>query len=462
MHSSEVVNLSQSSEAAGDAAQGSSFTDEAWVEVIRKMDEAYTDLIDYQVQIEEKNAALEEAHSFFDSVQAAMSDVLIACDHEGRIQQVNCAFEELLGCSASVVMGVALVELCSEPDQALLQHALQQLRQQPVRDLEVCLQGKKEGVPLALNCSARFNQRGRLVGIVVAGRPLGELQRAFKELHQAHAALKLAQEKLVQAEKMASLGRLVAGVAHELNNPISFIYGNMHALQRYSQRLIRYFNAVHAEQERQSLVALREELRLDRLIADLDSLVAGTLEGAERVRDIVDDLRQFSSPQKTAKTRFDLTQTLTSALNWVVKEGAIRLQVINNVPQVLLAYGHPGQVHQVLVNLLQNAVDALQDHPQPQVLIDAGQTADHVWLQITDNGPGVPEDLLPRLFDPFFTTKPVGQGTGLGLAISYGIVQEQGGRLLLENCSQRASAGGGVRVSLYLPRWIAEQEKNLG
>lgn len=462
MHSSEVVNLSQSSEAAGDAAQGSSFTDEAWVEVIRKMDEAYTDLIDYQVQIEEKNAALEEAHSFFDSVQAAMSDVLIACDHEGRIQQVNRAFEELLGCSASVVMGVALVELCSEPDQALLQHALQQLRQQPVRDLEVCLQGKKEGVPLALNCSARFNQRGRLVGIVVAGRPLGELQRAFKELHQAHAALKLAQEKLVQAEKMASLGRLVAGVAHELNNPISFIYGNMHALQRYSQRLIRYFNAVHAGQDRQSLVALREELRLDRLIADLDSLVAGTLDGAERVRDIVDDLRQFSSPQKTAKTRFDLTQTLTSALNWVVKEGAIRLQVTTNVPQVLLAYGHPGQVHQVLVNLLQNAVDALQDHPQPQVLIDAGQTADHVWLQITDNGPGVPEDLLPQLFDPFFTTKPVGQGTGLGLAISYGIVQEQGGRLLLENCSKRASAGSGVRVSLYLPRWIAEQETNLG
>lgn len=444
--------------------QKTSFTEEAWMEVIRKMDAAYADLIGYQVQVEEQNTALEEARSFFDSVQAAMSDALVACDHEGCIQQVNRAFEELSGCAADSVMGLPLVTLCCEDSQPRLQQALQQLRHQPVRDLEISLQGHKGPVPLALNCSARFNQRGRLIGIVVAGRPLGELQRAFKELHQAHAELKLAQERLVQAEKMASLGRLVAGVAHELNNPISFIYGNMHALQRYSQRLIKYFDAVHAGQDRQSLMALREDLRLDKLIADLDSLVEGTLEGAGRVRDIVDDLRQFSSTQKTSKASFDLIHTLSSALHWITKESPAQLEVITELPEQLQAYGHSGQVHQVIVNLLQNAVDALQDQPEPQLFVCAGQTQDKVWLQITDNGPGVPEDQLQRLFDPFFTTKPVGQGTGLGLAISYGIVQEQGGSLILENCSQLPSApvNSGIQASLYLPQSIQVEEKQHG
>ncbi|WP_114417850.1 PAS domain-containing sensor histidine kinase [Marinospirillum perlucidum] len=432
-----------------------SFTDEAWVEVIRKMDEAYADLVGYQVQIEEQNAALEEARSFFDSVQSAMSDLLIACDHEGRVQQVNRACEELTGRSAEDFIGAALISLCEGACQQRLQQALQQVRVEPVRDLEVELEGKEGPVPLALNCSARFSQRGRLVGIVVAGRPLGELQRAFKELHQAHAELKLAQERLVQAEKMASLGRLVAGVAHELNNPISFIYGNMHALRGYTRRLTRYFDAVHAGEDRQSLAALREELRLDKLIADLDSLVEGTLEGAGRVRDIVDDLRQFSSTQKTSKAAFDLLHVVCSALHWITKDSPGQLEVITHLPEHLEAYGHSGQIHQVIVNLLQNAVDAVHDQPHPRLVITAGQTVDKAWLTLEDNGPGVSDEDLSRLFDPFYTTKPVGQGTGLGLSISYGIVSEHQGSLTLKKIDPPAAEtpprGMLARLELPLP-----------
>ncbi|KEA64107.1 Signal transduction histidine kinase HoxJ (hydrogenase regulation) [Marinobacterium lacunae] len=424
----------------------SAATDEAWVSVIRKMDEAYADLVRYQVQVEEQNTALEEAHSFFDSVQSAMSDVLIACDHEGRIQQVNRAFEELTGRTMSSLLDQPMEHLCSGESRARLIDCLKRVRREPVRDEQISIEGVQGPVPLALNCSPRFNQRGRLVGVVVAGRPVGELQRAFNELNQAHAELKLAQERLIQAEKMASLGRLVAGVAHELNNPISFVYGNMHALQRYTRRLVEYFDLVQSGASREQLRELREKLRLDRVIADLDSLVEGTMEGADRVREIVNDLRQFSSTQRSEKAPFDLVHVVRSALHWIIKESRAGIQVEEELPERLKAVGHSGQIHQVVVNLIQNAADAVAERVQPSLSLTAGQTDTLIWFEVADNGPGIPPENLPHLFDPFFTTKPTGQGTGLGLSISYGIVAEHGGTLSIENRPE-----GGARARLTLP-----------
>lgn len=421
-------------------------TDEAWVSVIRKMDEAYADLVRYQVQVEEQNAALEEAHNFFDSVQAAMSDVLIACDHEGRIQQVNRAFEELSGRPQESLLGQPMESLCSGESRKQLLDCLHRVRTEPVRDKEISIDGIDGPVPLALNCSPRFNHRGRLVGIVVAGRPLGELQRAFNELNQTHAELKRAQEQLIQAEKMASLGRLVAGVAHELNNPISFVYGNMHALQRYTRRLVEYFDLVQSGASREELRELRERLRLDKVIADLDSLVEGTMEGADRVREIVHDLRQFSSTQSSEKAPFDLVHVARSALHWIVKESKVAIQVDDQLPEHLPASGHSGQIHQVLVNLIQNAADAVATQPAPALELTAGSEQGFIWMEIADNGTGVPDEHLAQLFDPFFTTKPAGQGTGLGLSISYGIVNEHGGTLMIENRPE-----GGARARLTLP-----------
>lgn len=422
-------------------------TDEAWVSVIRKMDEAYADLVRYQVQVEEQNEALEEARNFFDSVQSAMSDVLIACDHEGNIQQVNRAFEELTGRTQESLLGQPMESLCSGESCVQLLDCLRRVHCEPVRDLQISIEGVDGPVPLALNCSPRVNQRGRLVGIVVAGRPLGELLRAFNELNHAHAELKLAQERLVQAEKMASLGRLVAGVAHELNNPISFVYGNMHALQRYTRRLVEYFDLVQSGASRDELRELRETLRIDKAISDLDSLVEGTLEGAGRVREIVNDLRQFSSTQSSAKAPFDLVHVVRSALHWIIKESRREIRVIDQLPDKLEAVGHSGQIHQVVVNLIQNAADAIMEQPQPELTLVAGDDQTLVWLEVADNGSGVPPDNLPRLFDPFFTTKPTGQGTGLGLSISYGIVTGHGGTLSISNRPE-----GGARARLTLPK----------
>ncbi|EAR61938.1 ATP-binding protein [Neptuniibacter caesariensis] len=415
-------------------------SEDAWVSVIQKMDEAYADLVHYQVEVEEKNAELEENKLFFDSIQSSMSDVLIVCDHAGLIQQVNKALEALTDRNADTLIGEHFTVLVDERFLQKVDSFLNQVRIQPLRDCELELKGAEGPVPLSMNCSPRLNHRGRLVGMVLIGRPLGELQKAYKELNTAHAELKLAQERLVQSEKMASLGRLVAGVAHELNNPISFVYGNMHALQRYTERLSQYFDAINEGYSREELREMRETLRLDKLIRDLHSLVDGTMEGADRVKEIVNDLRQFSSTQESEKTEFDLSHVIRTALHWIIKESKRPIEVVENIPEQLSAFGHSGQIHQVVVNLIQNAVDAMEGSSTQRLELSASLQGEQVLFSVKDTGPGVAEEDISRLFDPFFTTKPVGQGTGLGLSISYGIVSEHGGDLTIVNWDQGAEA----------------------
>ncbi|MCP4598818.1 ATP-binding protein [Neptuniibacter sp.] len=422
--------------------QVSSATDseDAWVSVIQKMDEAYADLVHYQVEVEEKNAELEENKVFFDSIQRSMSDVLIVCDQNGVIMRVNSALEVLVGKTEGQLVGENFTQLIEQRYLQKVNGFLKQIRVQPIRDCELELKGFEGSVPLSMNCSPRKNHRGRLVGMVLIGRPLGELQKAYKELNEAHAELKLAQERLVQSEKMASLGRLVAGVAHELNNPISFVYGNMHALQRYTDRLSQYFDAINEGQSREELKRMREQLRLEKLIKDLNSLVDGTMEGADRVKEIVNDLRQFSSTQESAKTHFDLSHVIRTALHWIIKESKRPIEVTEDIPEELQAFGHSGQIHQVVVNLIQNAVDAMEDSPVQKLSLKAWSDQGQAFFSVIDSGPGIPEENLSRLFDPFFTTKPVGQGTGLGLSISYGIVSEHGGKLEIRNLSSGGAA----------------------
>jgi len=420
--------------------------EDAWVSVIHKMDEAYADLVHYQVEVEEKNVELEEAKSFSDSIQSSMSDVLIVCNTQGVIQGCNRALEQLTGRSEAEVIGLSFPQLVDSKYHNKITQLTSQMKVQPVRDCEIEMLGKEGAVPLSMNCSPRVNHRGRLVGMVMVGRPLGELQKAYKELNKAHAELKLAQERLVQSEKMASLGRLVAGVAHELNNPISFVYGNMHALQRYTDRLCSYFDAISKGYSREQLREMRQELRLDKAIKDLNSLVDGTMEGADRVKDIVNDLRQFSSTQVSEKKTFDLNHVITTALHWIIKESKAPVEVITDLPETLEAFGHSGQIHQVVVNLIQNAIDAMMESELKRLSLTVKEQNSKIILKVHDSGPGIKDEDFLRLFEPFYTTKPVGMGTGLGLSISYSIVSEHGGELKITNHHE----GGAVAI-LTLP-----------
>jgi two-component system sensor histidine kinase HupT/HoxJ len=302
-------------------------------------------------------------------------------------------------------------------------------------------------MPVSLNCTPRINHQGVRVGMVITGRPLGELRRAYQALREAHEDLKRTQQQLLHSEKMASLGRLVAGVAHELNNPISFVLGNTHALQRYAQRLQTYLAAIHAHEPRENIDILRRDLRIDRLMEDLPPLIEGTVEGAERTRDIVDSLKRFSAIDRDEMQPFNLTQVIERAVHWVAKAAAAdRFKVEMQIPEGINVLGSSGQMQQVLMNLVQNACDATLEIAQPRLEIGARRVGDKVEVSLRDNGPGIDPNSLAHVFEPFFTTKSVGKGTGLGLAISYGIVERHGGTLTAAN-----HPDGGALFTLTLP-----------
>jgi len=296
-----------------------------------------------------------------------------------------------------------------------------------------------------MNCSSRFDSEGRLLGMVIIGRPIGELKQAYSELNQAHEKLKQTQQRLIHSEKMASLGRLVAGVAHELNNPISFVFGNMHTLKDYGKNIIDYINATEKSIDDPKLIALREKLKINRILGDIDSLIDGSLEGAERVSDIVQDLRQYSTNKEEEKKLINVIETVETAVHWVVKACRLKPKVLFNFTSNDKLMSYKGYVHQILVNLIQNAIDAMKELPQSKIDISSFQQDSNLVISIKDYGDGIAKEQLDHVFDPFYTTKKVGQGTGLGLYISYGLAEKIGGKLLAENHSD------GATFSLILP-----------
>ena len=431
-----------------DALEGVDET--TWMDVIHKMDEVYSKLVSDEIELEEKNTQLEQSQQFIFSLLSAMSDVLIACSQDGLIEETNAALCELVGRSEEALKGTPVLDLLA--DEESLQRwrlAMYHSASRAGTVVEINLRDAQgQVVPVDLNCTPRHDSAGRQVGRVLVGRPMGELKRAYHQLREAHEALKQAQQQLMHSEKMASLGRLVAGVAHELNNPISFVLGNVHVLQRYGERLGRYLEAVHRLDLPPELKALRDELRIQHIVHDLPSLMEGTLEGAQRTADIVSGLKRFSAVVREEVTPVELNAVVDRASHWVKKGTAPGFEIHWSRGADCYVSGNAGQLLQVLMNLIQNAYDAAVTGgaKTPQLQITLEQDDAHVHLRFADNGPGISADHLSRIFDPFFTTKAVGKGTGLGLSISYGIVEQHAGQLSAENLPQ-----GGAQFTLRLP-----------
>jgi two-component system sensor histidine kinase HupT/HoxJ len=297
------------------------------------MDEVYNDLLQYEVALEEKNAALEESHQFIESVLASMSDILIVCDRNGSIEEVNSSLQRFSGKSAGQLERTPVFELFADDgERAKARELFSRQGRDGVHDAELYLRaGDGSSVPVSVNCTPRISQTGKLMGMVVTGRPVGELRRAYQALRQAHEDLKRTQSQLLHAEKMVSLGRLVAGVAHELNNPISFVLGNVLSLQRYAGRLESYLDAVHLSSAAADpdLTRLREELRIDRIVRDLSPLIGGMIEGAERTRDIVDALKRFSALDKSTPERVNLNEVVERSVRWVVQSAPASLVYVD-------------------------------------------------------------------------------------------------------------------------------------
>jgi two-component system sensor histidine kinase HupT/HoxJ len=440
--------------AARQKSQVEGVDDSTWLDVIHKMDEVYSQLVQDEIALEEKNTQLEQSQQFIFSLLTAMSDVLVACDEAGRIEETNAALCELVGRDEAALRGTPLRELIADTASAERLRATLAGLPRTGATVEIDLRDAQgQALPVDLNVTPRFAAGGRRVGHVFVGRPLGELKRAYHQLREAHEALKRTQQQLLHSEKMASLGRLVAGVAHELNNPISFVLGNVHALKRYTERLRRYLDAVHAGVPPQEQAALRTKLRIDHLLDDLPSLMEGTLEGAQRTADIVHGLKRFSAMDREERAPVELNGVIERAIHWVRKGTAPSFVVHWTPGEPCSVMGSAGQLLQVVMNLVQNAYDAAASRTPaaPALWITVERDAGCVRLRLRDNGPGIAAEHLSRIFEPFFTTKPVGKGTGLGLSISYGIVEQHGGLLSAGNAAQ-----GGAEFVLELPRLEGE------
>ncbi len=424
------------------------FSDAAWNGVIEAVDRTYTELVAYQELLEGKNQELEDLRRFMVSVLSSVSDVLIVIDKDRMIERTGGAIERVMGENRRADIGTCVDDLLPEAAREDLRRVVDQVvytRQDTVIEIDVLTEDGP--APLELSVAPRLDERGRSRGAVLVGRPLGELRSAYSELEASHLALKAAQSMLVHNEKLASLGRLVAGVAHELNNPISFVYANTHALEKYASRFETYFDAVTAGASRDELVALRDELRLDRTIKNLRGAIDGAKDGAERVRDIVEDLRRLSAEGTGEAVRFDLMTTTRTAADWVMRgtKTPVKLSFVDEGP--CRALGNPGHVQQIVMNLVQNAIDALDQTEEPEIVLKVFGRDGFVVLSVSDNGPGIPAEVAPLIFDPFFTTKAVGDGTGLGLSISHKIAQEHGGALTLVS-----SEPDGACFELSLPK----------
>lgn len=421
------------------------FSDDAWLDVLSAVDRTYADLVEYQERLERQNTELQAMRGFLTSILGAVSDVLIVVSRTGTVEQVSQSLSDLTARTPDQLPGTDVATLFDMDDRGCLHMAMEKARatrRPAVVELHLLTPSGVE--PLDLSIAPRLDDRGRAEGYVLTGRPLGTLRKAYAELQAGHDALKSAQAQLVRNEKLASLGRLLAGVAHELNNPISFVYANTHALERYASKFEQYFARVQEGADREELVALRATLRLDREVTNLRTAIEGARDGAERVRDIVEDLRRLSSDGSGERIIFDLVETSRVAANWVLRGMKTPVTLRFEGPDKVLAFGRPGHIQQIVMNLVQNAHDALDGREDGMIVLRHALDADRAILTVMDNGPGVPLDVAASIFDPFFTTKPVGKGTGLGLSISHKIAEEHGGRLFL--CDE--APGGCFRLEL--------------
>lgn len=276
-----------------------------------------------------------------------------------------------------------------------------------------------------------------------------DLTQKNLNLDTKNVELRTMQSQLIHQEKMASLGRLVAGIAHELNNPINFVHGNLPYLKEYFadlKKLIETMDGLVGERE-EELKQLKERMKYDFLVTDLDNIIADLEEGAERIRHIIRNLKSFSrldeADLKEASIHEGIESTLKILSQYYGRDKIPLSKKFTEIPPILC---YPGQLNQVWMNLLSNAAQAVAEKPDGKVEVATSVEGNNVIVSVSDNGPGIKPEIRSKIFDPFFTTKPVGQGTGLGLSICHSIVERHGGKI-----EMRSRTNKGTVFTVTLP-----------
>lgn len=301
---------------------------------------------------------------------------------------------------------------------------------------------------------------GILLSLIFAAGALGVVFWRFnaflltqtQKLNKALNELQQTQSHLIQTEKMAGLGQMVAGIAHEINNPATFIYGNINYTKNYTNQLIELVNLYQKNypESTSDIQNMIENIELDFLKEDLPKTLLSIQNGSERIRQIVLSLRNFSRLDEAEIKEVDLHAGIDSTLLILSTKFIKEIEIIRNYGDLPPVECLAAQINQVFMNILSNAADALLSYKSisfKQIVINTTKTSfNQIQIEITDNGPGIPPEILHKIFDPFFTTKPVGKGTGLGLSISYKIIEKHRGKITVNS-----QANKGTKFTITLP-----------
>ena len=416
---------------------------------------------------------LKESYNLLHSVLESTPDMVYVKDLEGRYVIINSAFAKFLNLSNDKIINKKASDLFP-------QETAQSIRN---NDLRISQEGRAETVeeliPFPGNSRTYlttknpwYDARGNVIGLMGMARDISDrkeseealrqsekiLREKTQELEETLRKLQQTQAQLIHSEKMSSLGQTVAGVAHEINNPVNFIYGNLTYVNDYTQDLLDLIQVYQEEYPQPSLriIEKSEAIELDFVRDDLPKILASMKVGADRIRDIVLTLRNFSRLDEADLKKVDIHQGLESTL--LILQNRLKgkperpgIEVIKKYGKIPLVECYPGQLNQVYINILANAIDAIESQTKEEKQTIIIQTeminTQKVQIQIRDNGMGMTPEVRKRLFDPFFTTKPTGKGTGLGLTISHAIVVDQhGGELVCDS-----SPGEGAVFTIRIP-----------
>jgi PAS domain S-box-containing protein len=437
-----------------------------------------------------------------ETILDSLGEGVFTINADKRIVAFNKALQQMTGLSREQILGkkcadFARIPLCSEGclfDRAMEQGESVEDKAQghgkfspsvsspflKLTTAETEIEGRDgQKIPVDLHLTLLEDHVGKIVGAVCVCRDitrLREIERINDELSKAYKDLQDAQDQLIQSEKMASLGRLVAGATHELNNPISFIYSNISHLRKYIHDLkaalhkyneICTYPALEIADRISDIEVLKQELDLDYTIEDLDRLVDDIDEGARRTKGIVEDLKAFSRSDEGRIEDTDINQDIEMSLNLLVDQHRGRINIHKDYADLPRVKCYAGQIGQVFMNLIANACQAINGkgdiwiatrHETSSVSksdvrregrksqVASRKSMDTVVISVRDNGTGIAPDVIDKIFDPFFTTKDVGQGAGLGLSVSYGIIQRHKGQISVDS-----QVGSGTTFTIRIP-----------
>jgi len=392
-----------------------------------------------QQQIRRRQLDLVESEKRFRTMVDNATDAMLVFDSDGQVVDANRNAELSLGFSREALLQCNMAEITNSCSNGSLNEIIQQVQREGVATCTgTCRRHDGSTYPAEARIG-EYEWQGQPLLIALV-RDVQDRQRLERQLRQS--------------EKLASIGQLAAGVAHEINNPVGFVHSNLLNLRDYmvvlTDLLDRYQQLrqlLPADQpECLALAQHEQEAEIAYLRSDLPSLIEESLEGTERVRRIVRDLMDFSHSDQARWQLTELKQCIEAALNIAGNEIKHKAEVIREYQPTPQIECMPGEIGQVLVNLLVNAAQSISDQGTIRITTSVCPSGKGVAAEIIDNGRGIEPELLPRLFEPFFTTKPIGQGTGLGLSVSYGIIERHHGTIEVES-----QLGVGTTFRIWLP-----------